>query len=190
MKKITKPVFTPDELDEKKTNLSIGYRPGFLIAGYDFQAPNQSKFKKAAMIVKEQINGTVKRRQAQERINKFGFATFDKNAKIMRFGIKYTSSSNGPSKIGKEALKKYHQLLGYYLQRAGWVNVYEEQQFDNSVLFAVKLDNTANVQNLYTLSPSVGFHYKSERPDMSDIEYCMRQNKLNMVQTNTGRESR
>lgn len=186
MKKFAKPTFTKDERDEEKTKIHIGYRTGFLIAGYDFDKPIESKFKQFTTVIKERINGVDKKRAAHEAINKFGWATFYRESNILQFGVKYDSLNGGPSKIGYVALQKYNQLLAHYLQRAGWGNIKKDEMGN----FTIELDTKTNIQNLCTLSPSIGFYYKSERPDMAYIEQCKRCIKINALTTYKSHESR
>lgn len=169
MVKFKKPVFTSDELDEKKTGITVGYsaHSGGLVGGYDFDKPFKTKTQKTFNKAKEILNGTAKKRSYHEEINSFGWATLDREAPCLTFGIKFVSSSYmGPSKIGKSALRKYKQLLGYNLKQTGWQGVH----IDSDDNYVVPLDNINNLKLLYTLSPSIGFYRKSELPDMEFID--------------------
>ena len=162
MSKFKEPRFAKDELDSKKTNIYVGYSDGNLLPGYDFK--NKPFAKKGWVSAIEKLNGTSKKRECHEKINSFGYARWDK--KSISFGVKFAShSSLGPSKIGKIALQKYNQLLGYLLEQAGWKNV----QVSNGE-YVVPLNNQENIKLLYTLSPSIGFYYKTGLPSMEDIE--------------------
>ena len=186
MKKIEKPTFTKDELDETKTQIRIGYRPGFLIAGYNFATTDTNILAKTAIIVKEQIDGTNKKRNAHEAINKFGWAKFSKDSKKLVFGVKYSPAVEPITTIGQSALSKYTKLLGYYLQRAGWENIAQNDNGD----FEIKLNTMKNVRNLYTLSPSIGFDYQYARPDASDIKYLINDVKISALIANAPHKSR
>lgn len=163
MSKFKEPIFTRDELDARKTGISIGYSLGELISGHDFAHAFKNKLSKKFIEVTERIDGTSKKRAAHEKINSFGWATF--NGDELFFGVRFTNGANMTS-IGESALKKYKQLLGFLLEQAGWKNI----QLDEYGNYAIPLDNSENIELLYKLSPSIGFYYKSEAPDMKDLE--------------------
>ena len=160
MTKIKEPVFTREELNEIDSGkLSVGYGNGQLIAGYDFaHKPFKEGFAKGIEI----LNGTNKKRKCHEKINSFGYARFDGDE--LSFGV--TWKDPHITKTGQSAIKKYNLLLLYYLENAGWKGISKDK--DNE--YHVPLNNPENIQLLWTLSPSIGFYYKTERPDMSDIE--------------------
>ena len=37
--------------------------------------------------------------------------------------------------------------------------------------YVIPLNNPDNIKLLYTLSPSIGFYYKSQRPDLETLQY-------------------
>ena len=157
------PIFTEDELNEVKTGVSIGYEHGMLIPGHDFRNAFTNKVAKKLISAKERINGMAKRRELHEKINSFGWARVDGSK--LRFGVKY-SSPNGLSQLGKSSVEKYKQLLGFYLEQAGWKNIKVDGYGD----YEIPLDYSENVELLYNLSPSIGFYYKAGVPDMNRIE--------------------
>ena len=170
MNKFKEPVFLPEELAEARSSrLSIGYNMGELMGGYDFKnKPFANKVSKSSASAKEKLDGTAKKRQYHEKINAFGWARMDNSKqynKTLVFGIKFSAPS-GLTKIGKNTIAKYNQLLGYYLQQVGWQGMFIDD-FDN---FVVPLNNPTNIKLLHTLSPSIGFYYKSARPDMETLE--------------------
>jgi len=168
MIQVSKPIFTAEELDETKTGITVGYRLGLLIA-YDFRKPIKNKFEKIVLNFKDKLNRNKKRHQAQAAINNFGWARFDKDDKALCFGIKFSSNTSGIiNPIGKSALKKYYQLLQYYLQTAGWKDVIAGEFGE----YVVKLDNIENINNFYELSPYIGFYYKSAMPDKEYLKQC------------------
>ena len=176
MKEIAKPVFTDKELAEiENGDLDIGYTtPGQIPLGPDFQTkPFANKRSQRFVAVKEKLNGTEKKRKMHQEINKFGFATlhgwgkFSDGAKLV-FGVKY-SSSRGLTKTGESVIKKYNQLLGYYLQQVGWKDISVETDTIGKGQYIIPLNNPENIKLLYTLSPSIGFHYKSDRPDLETL---------------------
>lgn len=181
MKEIKEPVFTKAELDAIKNdpNVTIGYYRGGIIGGPNFeQKPFSSEISKKLIAAKEKLNGTAKKRQCHQRINEFGWArlanwsTYSDNAKLV-FGIKY-SSPRGLTKTEKTIINKYRQLLGYLLQQVGWKGMYEEKDSLGEGNYIIPLDNPENIKLLYTLSPSIGFYYKSHRPDfetLKNLEY-------------------
>jgi len=163
MKNFTKPVFTQAELDEMNGHdLYIGYRPAEIPSGYDFEKkPFASERAKKLITVKEKLNGTEKKRHYHEKINSFGWARTRGNDLV--FGIKFSSSNpKGLSKTGSSVIKKFKQLLGYYLEQVGWQDITLDDRDD----YVIPLTNPANIKLLYTLSPSIGFYYKSTPPDL------------------------
>ena len=167
MTKIEKPVFTPDELDEVKTGMTVGYKPGFLVRGNDFSELSKNRFAKAIANTKELINGTARKRRNHEEINKFGFATFYTGTNEIWFGVRFNAAPNGLSRLAKSALNKYEQLLEYYLRDTGWADI-KRDKFSGNLI--VPLNNPVNIEMLRTLSPSIGFYYKGPRPDDEDIK--------------------
>ncbi len=191
MSKYKEPIFTKEELDEKISGVKFGYSSHekvpseylgvlsestnsgtcstnnddscYLVPGYDFRPKYAGAFLKALDKAEELINGMAKKREICAKINSFGWATL--NGSVLRFGLKY-SSPNGLSKVGKSAVEKYNQLLGFYLEQVGWKNI-KRDDFDN---YEIPLDYSENVELLYKLSPSIGFYYKSDRPDMKNFE--------------------
>ena len=165
MARFIEPTFTRAEINEMNSaNLEIGYRVGSLLPGCDFEnKPFTNKIRKNLIKAKEKLNGTQKKRQLHEKINSFGWARFE-NTRLV-FGIKF-SSPGGLTKTGASVVRKYKQLLGYYLEQAGWRGIFINGDDD----YVIPLNNPENVKLLYTLSPSIGWYYKSKRPDMDDIE--------------------
>lgn len=166
MAKIEKPVFTTDELNSKKTGLNIGYRPGLLVNGIDFSGKPKNRFGRGINAVKERIDGTARKRRNHAEINKFGYATFYTGTNEIWFGVKY-SSPNGLNTLAKSALQKYDELLEYYLRDSGWDDI-KRDTFSGD--FIIKLNNPINLENLRALSPSIGFYYKSPRPENEDLQ--------------------
>ena len=166
MTKFIKPVFTTEELDSKKTGLYIGYDSGDLISGYDFSEKPKTLFQKKVIALKEQINGIAKARLNHAKIGEFGYAVFYPERNEIWFGVKY-SCPNGLNTLARSTIQKYNQLLEYYLNDSGWKNI---EQDDFSCNFVVKLNHLGNIQRLYTLSPSIRFYYKSERPNAGYFE--------------------
>lgn len=168
MSEFSKPIFTPDELNEEKTGICIDYNPESLVF-HDFRKPITNKLKQATMLIKEKINGLKKRCQAQSEINKFGWTRFEKDDNALYFGIKFSpNASMGVTQIGRSALRKYHQLLKYYLHMAGWKNI-STAEFGE---YTIKLDNIENIDNFYALSPYIGFYCKSAVPDPEYLDKC------------------
>ncbi len=166
MAKIEKPVFTTDELNSKKTGLDIGYRPGLLVNGIDFSEKPKNRFGRGINAVKEHIDGTARKRRNHAEINKFGYATFYTGTNEIWFSVKY-SYPNGLNTLAKSALQKYDELLEYYLRDSGWDDIKRDKFSGN---FIIKLNNPINLENLRTLSPSIGFDYKSPRPENEDLQ--------------------
>lgn len=184
MKEIEKPVFTKAEIAEMDSaRLNIGYTQGQILGGPDFEGkPFASEVSKKLVAAKERLNGTAKKRMYHEEINKFGWARLDGwkaypnlNEVRLVFGVKYQAPA-GVSKVGKGILKKYHKFLGECLQHAGWKGVQLERPISDGSLpdYIIPLNNQDNIKLLYTLSPSIGFHYKSHAPDfetLKNLEY-------------------
>lgn len=165
MTKIKEPVFTSKELEEiQGPRLSIGYHYGELLAGYDFEKKPMSSGVSGFAKAKEKLNGIAKKRQYHEKINEFGWARVDNN-KTLVFGIKF-SSPGGLTKIGKSVIEKYSQLLGYYLSQVGWKNI----TVDEYGQYIIPLNQPENAKLLRTLSPSIGFYYRTKRPDLETFE--------------------
>lgn len=166
MSKNKKPIFTPEELNLVKTSLDIGYEPNALLPGYDFKKKHfQRKIPNLFIDIKEKLDGTAKKREYHKEINHFCWAYIQQN-KLM-FGVKF--SSHGFNKIKdleKSVIHKYKQLLKYYLEKAGWQNV----TADNSGDYFVPLDSQANIELLYSLSPSIGFYHNTKRPTIATLE--------------------
>ena len=168
MSNFNEPIFTKEEIAETESpRLYMGYRGGMLIAGYDFsRKPFDNGKANLFVAAKEKLNGTAKKRKCHEQINSFGWARFDKNK--LSFGVKF-STSGGLTRVGERVIKKYQQLLGYLLEQAGWKDIKVIKEIGGTS-YSVPLDNIENVKLLYTLSPSIGFYYKTERPDIADME--------------------
>ena len=167
MKKILKPVFTKEEIEEEKRDLSIGYKHTELLPGPDLSKPFKNVYERARQKVVEKINGTDKKRDAHAEINSFGWAKYVSGgygspSKIY-FGIKFVKHNFRNARLDK-IIEKYRQLLGYLLQTAGWKNI---SQDDGN--YVITLDNERDINNLYDLSPSIGFYYKGGRPDAEDL---------------------
>ena len=179
MKKITEPVFTPLELNDiEMGNLTLGYRNGELLAGYNFAREPFTSFTKA----REMLDGTMKKRKCHEKINGFGWARM--NGHDLLFGVKYTSNG-GLTRAGQSAVKKYKQLLGYLLQQAGWQEIKVNEYGD----YVIPMDNRENIKLLYTMSPSIGFYYRAERPDMAlleELEYKLNVKELEQSMKSKG----
>jgi len=169
MARFKKPVFTREEVAELESyRLRVGYDGGSLIPGHDFDRKPFDDKGSAFANAKELLDGTAKKRRCHALINKFGWTRFDN--KSLAFGIKFTSP-NGLSKTGKSVIKKYEQWLGYLLEQAGWKNIrVNEDEYLASTDYIVPLDNPENIKLLRKLSPSMGFHYKTKRPDMDDLD--------------------
>lgn len=171
MKKIVRPVFTKEELEAEKRNLSIGYNQTELRPGPDLSKPFKNAYERARQKLVEKINGMDKKREAHAEINSFGWARYvsggyEEPSEIY-FGIKFVKHNfpdDKDDKIDDKIIEKYQQLLGYLLQTAGWKNI--SQDGDN---YVITLDNERDINNLYDLSPSIGFYYKGERPDAEDL---------------------
>ncbi len=181
MKEIEKPVFTQAELDEiEKGRISIGYRTpaGTIMPGPNFEEkPFASKISKQFAAAKEKVNGIAKKRQYHEAINEFGWARLDNWARYpepnqaqLMFGIKF-STNGGLTKTGRSVIKKYNKFLRYCLQQAGWEGIRVQKSLDEDVPdYIVPLNSIKNIKLLYTLSPSIGFYYKSDRPDFEALK--------------------
>ena len=170
MAQYEKPIFTAAEIAELESpRLSVGYSNGSLIPGYDFKRkPFKSKVSAAFADAKEKLDGTAKKKYCHAQINSFGWARFDKDKLV--FGVKF-SSPQGLTKIGEKAIAKYEQMLGYFLEQAGWKGIrIHRDKYLFGTDYIVPLDNPENIKLLYTLSPSIGFYYKGELPEVSDIE--------------------
>ena len=180
MAKFEKPTFTREEIaEEESTRLSVGYRAGMLIPGYDFtRKPFKGKKANIFVVAKEKLNGTAKKRNCHEQINSFGWARFDKDK--LTFGVKF-STSGGLSRVGERVIKKYDQMLGYLLEQAGWKDIKVKEDMPDSTYYVVPLNNIENIKLLYTLSPSIGFYYKDKkaRPDIEDLEWLGMQCRMN-----------
>lgn len=164
MPKYKEPIFTKEELDEKISGVEFGYQAGSLIPGYDFGPKYAGKFMKVFIKGEELLDGTAKKREIHAKINSFGFAYVHESTLV--FGVKF-NSPGGLGKIGKSTVEKYKQLLGYYLEQVGWRNI----KFDQlSGGYEIPMDNAENIKLLYALSPSIGFYYKSSRPDAANFE--------------------
>ena len=166
MTKFVKPMFKKEELDSQKTNMYVGYENSELIPGYDFTEKPKTLFQQKILNIKEKMNGIDKARYNHSEINKFGYATFYPEKNEIWFGVKY-SCPNGLNTIASYVLEKYYQLLEYYLHDSGWKNI---QQDNFSRSFIIKTDDIDNIQRLYTLSSSIGFYYKSVRPNLMYFE--------------------
>ncbi len=171
MKKIVEPIFTPDEVDEEKTGLELGYRTGReLLFGPDFTKPFANAFERGRQQFVEKINGTAKKRNAHAKINKFGWARYMPGGYAgpsqILFGVKWAVYGKHSVRLMQSAVAKYKQLLGYLLQSAGWKNI----ETDEDDHYVVTLDNEQDIKNLYELSPSIGFYYKGEMPTVEDLQ--------------------
>jgi hypothetical protein len=158
--KYKEPVFTPEELAAvEKGDVYFGYHNGELMGGHNFAREPFSSFTKA----REALDGTLKKRKCHEKINSFGWARLEGD--VLKFGLKYSVGSR-ESKAARSAIKKYHQLLGFLLEQVGWQGIGIDEFND----FAVPMDNENNIKLLYTMSPSIGFYYRSPVPEMGDLE--------------------
>ena len=182
MAKFTKPVFTQAEVAETENgNLSIGYTGYCLNAGKDFnRKPFASKISVSLTKAKEKLDGTAKKRNCHEQINSFGWARFEENRLV--FGLKWSCPS-GLTKIGESVISKYNQLLGYLLEEAGWKNI----TVDKEGGYSIPLNNSENIKLLYTLSPSIGFYYKTKSPELSDLQFLEYEVKYKESQYNEGK---
>ena len=187
MAKFKKPVFTREEIAElEKGRLSVGYKGGSLILGYDFDYKPFDKKGSLFINAKEMLDGTAKKRQCHKLINNFGWARFD--GKVLVFGVKF-SSSKGLTKTGESVIKKYQQWLWDLLEQAGWENIKIDDDLGGTD-YIVPLNNSNNIKLLYKLSPSIGFYYKSKRPDVADLqklEYKVGLKKINVQEEHRSR---
>ena len=165
MNKIEKPVFSADELDSAKTKMSVGFPDGTLIMGHNFTEAPKNKFQKTVVAAKERVNGIAHKRNNHAEINKIGYALFMAGTNEIWFGAKINYDENLDS-FGGSVADKYFQLLGYYLQDAGWVISSRDKQSGD---FIITLNAPANLENFRILSSSIGF-VSNCRPDTEDIK--------------------
>ena len=168
MARLTRPFFTKAELDENKTGLVVGYSRGELIPGPDFSKPFKNAYERGRKAIAEKLNGIAKRRAAHEQINSFGWARYEPGGMArpsrLVFGVKFVNHAIDP-RANQKIIQKYNGLLLYLSTAAGWKNIVQDLNGDTFVT----LNNEENIRNLYELSPSIGFYYKAEIPDIVDL---------------------
>ena len=191
MPEIIKPVFTVDELNEAKTGIRMGLDADKLKPGPTFIEQPTNPFKKAAIVAKEQFDGTAKKRHNHEKINKFACANFYVGTNEIYFSLRY-SAKNVMSPLAKSTLNKYEQLLGYYLQASGWANIRQDKY---NRAFIVKLNDPVNLDNFLRLAPFIGFDSRSPLPDEDDIKRAKSiirgmERKKQLIEKKASRETR